>query len=78
MTATIAVTSNWQIHIPKAMRELIGLKKPGMVEVSAKRGTLSVKPKKSGILALGGSLHSYYKKNPINVDKIRDHIDYLS
>lgn len=76
MEATIAVTSKWQIHIPKAMRSALGAKKPGMVRIRAEKNKLIISPKRSSILDLAGSLHHYYKKNPINVDRIRDYIDY--
>lgn len=76
METTIAVTSKWQIHIPKALRYALGPKKPGMVKIRAEKNRLIITPKRSSILDLAGSLHRYYKKNPINIDRIRDYIDY--
>lgn len=76
MEATIAVTSKWQIHIPKAMRPFLGTKRPGQVKIKAQKNKLVISPKTKDILDLAGSLHHYYKKNPINIDKIRDYIDY--
>lgn len=32
--------------------------------------------KKSKILSLAGTLHKEYLKNPLDIDKIRDKIDY--
>lgn len=76
METTIAVTSKWQIHIPKAMRGVLGKKKPGMVKIKAEKNKLVISPKTRDILDLAGSLHHYYKKKPINIDRIRDYIDY--
>lgn len=76
MTSTVTITNNWQLHVPLAMRAIVGFKKPGVVTVQAKRGALVIKPQKSKILALAGSLHHLYKKKPIDVDNLRDIIDY--
>ena len=76
MEATIAVTSKWQIHIPKKMRSVFGAKKPGVVKIKAEKDKLVISPKKKTVLDLAGSLHHLYKKKPINIDRIRDYIDY--
>ncbi len=76
MTTTISVTNEWQLHVPLAARELIGMEKPGLVILKAQRGQIIIKPKKSKILSLGGSLNHLYSKKPINLDSIRDKIDY--
>ena len=77
MEATIAVTSRWQIHIPKKMRLVLGKKKPGVVNIKAKKGKLEITPQKESILDLAGKFHKYYLKNKhINIDRIRDYIDY--
>lgn len=76
MEATISVTRKWQIHIPKAMRHFLGAKKPGMVKIKAEKNKLIITPKRSSILDLAGSLHHLYKKKPIDIDNIREYIDY--
>lgn len=76
MEATIAVTSKWQIHVPKALRPALGARRPGMVKIKAEKNRLVITPKKKTILDLAGSLHHYYKKKPIDIDRIRDYIDY--
>ena len=76
MTATIAITSNWQLHVPVAARKMLRMKKPGVVTVRAKSGQMIITPKKSKILTLGGSLNKNFKRKPVDVDKIRDFIDY--
>ena len=76
MTLTVALTNNWQLHVPLVARKIAGLDRPGLVNVTVKMGQLVVTPKKSKILSLAGSLHHDYVKNPLNIDKIRDEIDY--
>lgn len=77
MEATIAVTSKWQIHIPKAFRAALGPKKPSMVKIKAEKKKLIITPKRSNILDLAGKFHKYYLKNKkIDIDNIRDYIDY--
>jgi len=76
MEATISITRKWQIHIPKAMRSVLGKNKPGQVKIKAEKGKLVISPKKGSILDLGGSIQHLYKKKPIDIDNIRDFIDY--
>ncbi|MBI2600572.1 AbrB/MazE/SpoVT family DNA-binding domain-containing protein [Candidatus Daviesbacteria bacterium] len=78
MQTTISITSKWQIHIPKAAREALGLKKPGMVELKSKKGEIIITPRKKGILHYAGKYHYLINKKTkkINIDKIRDYIDY--
>lgn len=78
MQATISVTSRWQIHIPKAARKVFGLKKPGMVNIKAKKNQIVITPRKKSILDYAGKYHYLLNKTTkkINVDKIRDYIDY--
>ena len=57
METTISVTSKWQIHIPKAMRHILGQKKPGQVKIKADKGKLIISPKKGSILDLAGKFH---------------------
>lgn len=78
MTLTISITNNWQLHVPLAARKISGLEKSGKATLTVKKGELVIKPKTSKILSLGGSLHSVFKKNPIDLDNIRDNIDYSS
>lgn len=58
------------------MRGVLGKKKPGMVKIKAEKNRLVVSPAKKSILDLAGSLHHLYKKKPIDIDNIRDYIDY--
>jgi len=76
MSTTIAITSNWQLHIPQVIRGLVGFQAPGEVVATVKTGVVTLRPKKSKILSLAGDLHLLYKKKPINLDRVRDEIDY--
>lgn len=78
MQTTIAITRKWQIHIPKAAREIFGTKKPGMVNIKAKKGQIVITPRKKSILDYAGKYNYLLNKNTkkINLDKIRDYIDY--
>lgn len=76
MNMTIAVTSKWQFHIPQRVRELAGFDEPSMVTMTVKKGAITIKPKRSVFLSLAGSLHLAHFKNPIDIDNVRDYIDY--
>lgn len=72
MLIQTTITPNFQVHIPVAIRELSGLTSHGPANISAKKGKIIITPAPKGFLALGGS---FAVKNPIPVEKIRDHID---
>jgi bifunctional DNA-binding transcriptional regulator/antitoxin component of YhaV-PrlF toxin-antitoxin module len=77
MEATISVTRKWQIHIPKALRGALGPTRPGQVKIRAEKGKLIISSSQSKILSLAGKFHKYYLKNKkIDIDNIRDYIDY--
>lgn len=76
MSQTIAITRQWQIHIPKAIRKAIGMDKPGMAEIKVENNKIIITPKKSGILELAGKYEKYAKGKNIDLDNIRDYIDY--
>lgn len=78
MQTTISVTSKWQIHIPKAARKAFGLKKPGKIGIKANKGKIILTPVKKNILDYAGKYHYLLnnKTKKINIDKIRDYIDY--
>ena len=61
MQATISITSKWQVHIPKAARKALGIKKPGKVEIKASKGKLVLSPVKKSILDYAGKYHYLLK-----------------
>lgn len=76
MKTTISITSNWQVHIPKSVREQLGINKPTQATLELAGESIVIKPKKSKFLSSAGMLHKDYKKKKIDLDNIRDHIDY--
>lgn len=78
MDTTISITNKWQIHIPKSLRDTFGLDKPGKVAIKAVAGKIIITPTKSAIMQYGGKLHEKYNKKKINIDNVRDIIDYSS
>ena len=76
MNGTISITNKWQIHIPKSLRGTLGLDKPGKVTIKAVDGKIIITPAKSTIMQYAGKLHEKYNKKKINIDKVRDLIDY--
>lgn len=76
MNATISITNKWQIHIPKSFRSALGLDKPGQVAIKAVPGKIIIAKAKSSIMQYAGKLHEKYNKKKINIDSVRDIIDY--
>ncbi|KKQ28707.1 MAG: hypothetical protein A3H17_02015 [Candidatus Levybacteria bacterium RIFCSPLOWO2_12_FULL_37_14] len=76
MFTTISITNKWQIHIPKSLRGDFGLDKPGKVAITAEKGKIIITPAKSTIMQYAGKLHERFDKKKINIDQIRDLIDY--
>lgn len=76
MQQTISITSKWQIHIPKAARKALKLTRPTQARVRVEGKNLIVIPQESKILQLAGKFAKYAKGKNINIDKIRDYIDY--
>jgi len=76
MNTTITITSQWQIYIPEKVRQMIGLTKPGKAELEVKKDRLVIKPKKSAVLKLAGKYKNVKPVKKIDIDNIRDQIDY--
>lgn len=76
MQATISITSKWQVHIPKAARKALKLTKPTQVEIKTEGNKLVLTPIESRLLKLAGKYAKYAKGKKINLDRIRDYIDY--
>lgn len=76
MNQTVSITSKWQIHIPVSIRKKLRIEKPSQAEISVRGDEIVVKPKRSKILEMGGSLSGIKPTKKINLDRIRDYIDY--
>lgn len=73
MQKLTTITPKFQVHIPVAIREKIGLKKHGAALIKAEKSRIIIEPIEDEFLSLGGSFHS---KETKPAEKIRDFIDY--
>ncbi|MBI4999174.1 hypothetical protein HZB97_00125 [Candidatus Gottesmanbacteria bacterium] len=78
MNQTIAITPKWQIHIPVRFRQALNLTTPGLVEIKLVRKEMVLKPKTSPVLKLAGKYRHLKPVKKINIERIRDYIDYSS
>lgn len=76
MFQTITITPKWQVYIPQKIRETLGLTTPTKAKIKVEKNTIVLIPQKSKLLALAGKYKSYYQKKKINLENIRDQIDY--
>jgi len=76
MIQTISITPKWQIHIPVKFRKMLGLVKPGMAEIEIVRDAIVIRPKPSPILKLAGKYRHRKPVQKINIERIREKIDY--
>lgn len=76
MNTTITITQQWQVYIPEKVRELIGLVDPGQAELEVKGDSMVIRPKKSAVLKLAGKYKNLVKNKKINLDDVRDRVDY--
>ncbi len=76
MSQTISITNKWQVSIPVGIRKSLKLKRPSLADVEAKNGRIIITPKRSEIFKLAGSLAEKQKKVKLDIDHIRDYIDY--
>lgn len=72
----VSITPKWQIHIPVAIRKKLKLEKPSQAIMTIKDNAIVIQPTKSKILSMGGKYKHLKPVKPINIDKIRDYIDY--
>lgn len=56
-----AVTSKYQITIPKSIRELLGIKKHDKVVWEVKNKSILIKPRKSSLLDFAGEIDASQK-----------------
>ena len=76
MQQTISITRKWQIHIPKAIRQQLDITKPTQVEIKTEDNRIIITPKRDSLLDYAGKYSKFSKGKNIDLDKIRDHIDY--
>lgn len=76
MTTTVSITSQWQIYIPEDVRRAIGLTQPSQAKLEIKDNSLIITPQASPFLKLAGKYAHLKPVKPINLDHLRDYIDY--
>jgi bifunctional DNA-binding transcriptional regulator/antitoxin component of YhaV-PrlF toxin-antitoxin module len=76
MTSTIAITNRGQMHIPISFRKVLGLSVPGIVKIEIVGERMTIAPIKSRVLEMAGKYSSRVKDKKVNVERIRDLIEY--
>lgn len=76
MEQIITITPQWQIYIPIQIRKILDLIRPSRAKVEVKAGKIVITPQESLLLKLGGKYRTLFKQRPINLEKIREQIDY--
>ena len=76
MTTTVSITSQWQIYLPQKIRQAMGLKYPTQAKLTVKNKKLTVTPTTSPYLKLVGKYTHIKPVRPINLDRIRDDVNY--
>lgn len=77
MIAQTTITPKYQLHIPIAIRKAAGLERHGKAIIRTDGNKIIVEPiKESPILKLAGSLRGKKPIKKIDLDNIRDYIDY--
>jgi bifunctional DNA-binding transcriptional regulator/antitoxin component of YhaV-PrlF toxin-antitoxin module len=76
MQSLISITQQWQLYIPEEIRKQLGLTHPGQAKLSTEKNKIIIEPVKSPILAAAGLFAKSKPQKKIDVDNIRDYIDY--
>lgn len=76
MSTVVTITPQWQVYIPIWIRQLISLSKPGRATVAVENDSIVITPKQSSLLRLGAKYKSIAQKKRVNLERIRDRIDY--
>jgi len=76
MNTTTMITSQWQVYLPESVREIMGLTVPGQAELEVVEDGVIIRPKKSAVLKLAGKYKDLAKKRKIDLENIRERIDY--
>lgn len=76
MTQTITITPRWQIYIPLKIRKKLNLTLPGKAKIETINKSIIIKPQPSLLLKMSGKYKEIAKKKKVNLENIRDVIDY--
>jgi len=78
MMQIITITPSWQIHLPVSFRKKLGLNEPGVMELTLREDALILRPRKSSILSMAGKYRDQKPNKKINLETVREEIDYSS
>ena len=73
MNTLVTITPKFQVYLPTKIRQVAGIDKHGRAKMMAKKGRIIIEPVIDEIMDLGGK---YKSKKKVDVEKIRDYIDY--
>lgn len=76
MESTITITPKWQIYLPEIIRKQIGLTTPTQLHIRVEKKTIILTPKRSKLMSMAAKLAPYAKGKKIDLDRVRDYIDY--
>lgn len=76
MKQTINITPKWQVYIPVSIRKALNLKEPKQAEIRVEEGVIVIEPQKNPVTEMAGKYKNIKPKKKINLEKIRDEIDY--
>lgn len=80
METSVTVTPKFQVSIPVSIRKYLGMTRHGKAKISArlvgKRKIITLEPEEDDILSLAGIFKGSKPVRPVDVDNIRDEIDY--
>jgi len=75
-TITTNITRRWQVYLPEEIREAVGLNRPLKAKIEVKGKKIIISPLASEVLSVAGILKGKKPKRKLNLEKVRDHIDY--
>lgn len=73
---TTTLTKKGQVHIPVLVRDELGISAPSRFKVHIQGKNIILEPDNSSILQLAGILKGTKPIKPVEIEKIRDFIDY--
>ncbi len=80
METSVTITPKFQVSIPVSIRKYLGMTKHGKAKITAKmigkRKIIILEPDESDILSLAGIFKGSKPIRPVDVDNIRDEVDY--
>jgi len=76
MDTITTITSQWQVYIPLSIREKLNLVGVSQAKIDTEDDKIVIIPISSSLLKMAGKYKHLKPIKPINLDKIRDSIEY--